>query len=309
MGGIQYERNNLKQAAWNLNKVIEYYEVAGSWWRVQGYAFLINLHQALGDVGAALRYLRKLKYIGLTPELTLPDVPLAALIAERSLLLSRIRPDLNDLFSEAVSWAETSGLTAGDEFSYAQEYEYLTLVRVLVAQDKAGEAIPLLERLIAAADDAGRNHAQHKTDKALTYLSRALALGEREGYVRTFVDFGPPMRDLLQTLSLQPSAVGQTYLNRLLAAFGDVTMDERLRTKPPASSLVPRPSSFLVEPLTDRELQILRLLSARRSYREIAEELYLSLNTIKWYAKNIYGKLGVHQRDQAASRARELGLL
>jgi LuxR family maltose regulon positive regulatory protein len=338
MGRVQYERNDLDQAAVNLKKATEYYELVGSWWRVQGYARLVDLHQALGDVATALSYLRKLQHISLTLGLSLPDIPLDATIAERSLLLSHIRQDLGDLFAEAVTWAETSGLGPRDEFHYGQEYEYLTLARVLIAQNQAGKAIPLLDRLIAAAEGAVRNgdliaylslqavahHTQGKTDAALTYLSRAVVLGEPEGYVRTFVDMGPAMRDLLQTLSRQPSAVSQSYLDRLLGAFGDMPMDERPKTKPPASSLVPGPPSpvlrrppseprggaeGLVEPFSDREMQILRLLAARRSYREMAEELYLSLNTIKWYAKNIYGKLGVHKRAEAVSRARELGLL
>jgi LuxR family maltose regulon positive regulatory protein len=299
---------------------------------------LIDLHQALGDVGAALSYLRKLKHIGLAPGLSLPDIPLSATIAERSLLLSHTRPDLNHLLAEAVAWGETSGLEPNDEFRYGQEYEYLTLARVLIAQNRADAAIPLLDRLITAADGAGRNgdliaylslqavahHTQGKTDTALTCLSRAVVLGEPEGYVRTFVDMGPAMRDLLQALSRQPAAVGQTYLNRLLGAFGEATMDEEPKPEPPPSSFAPGPSSpvlrrlpseprgeaeGLVEPLSDREIQILHLLAARRSYQEMAEELYLSLNTIKWYAKNIYGKLGVHKRAEAVSRARELDLL
>jgi LuxR family maltose regulon positive regulatory protein len=320
MGIVQYERNDLNQAAEYWHKATEYYELAGSWSRVQGYARLVDLHQALADLEAALNYLRKLKRISLTPGLSLPDVPLAALIAERSLLLSRARPDLNDLFYEAVSWAETSGLTAGDEFSYRQEYEYLTLARVLVAQDEAQEATPLLERLIAAADGAGRKgelisylalqavayYRQGKTDRALTYLSRALVLGEREGYVRTLVDFGPPMHDLLQIAARRGVAAREGYVSRLLAAF---PVAEGCFAPSPSASPERWEIEGLLEPLTDRELRILRLLSARRSYHEIADELYLSLNTIKWYAKNIYGKLGVHQRDQAASRARELGLL
>jgi LuxR family maltose regulon positive regulatory protein len=346
MGRVQYERNDLNEAAGYLHKAIEYYELVGSWWRVQGYARLVDLHQALGDVTTALSYLQRLKHISLTPDLSLPDFPLAALIAERSLLLSRARPDLGDLFAEAVAWGETSGLKPDDDIRYGQEYEYLTLARVLIAQNRAGEAIPLIDRLITAAEGAGRNgdliaylslqavahHTQGKTDTALPYLSRALALGEPEGYVRSFVHLGPPMRDLLGTLSRQPSAVSQTYIDRLLAAFGDTTMDEGPKTKPRPSSLAPGPSSpvlrrppseprgrppsvprgeaeGLVEPLSDREKQILHLLAARRSYREIAEELYLSLNTIKWYTKNIYGKLGVHKRAEAVSRARELGIL
>jgi LuxR family maltose regulon positive regulatory protein len=317
---VQYERNDLDWAAVNLNKAAEYYELVGSWYRVRGYALLVDLHQALGEVEGALGYLGRLKRISLTPGLSLPDIPLAALIAARSLLLSRTRPDLGDLFAEAVAWGETSGLEPNDEFRYGQEYEYLTLARVLVAQNKAEAAIPLLDRLIASAEAAGRggdliaylslqavaHHTQHKTDRALTYLSSALALGEPEGYVRNFVNLGPPMRDLLQTYARRGVAPRNAYVSRLLAAFPDYEFESvpALPTQPERREI-----DDLLEPLTERELQILHLLSARRSYREIAEELSLSLNTIKWYAKNIYAKLGVNNRSQAASRARELSLL
>jgi len=318
MSIVHYERNDLDQAAKGLNQATEYYELVQSWYRVDGYALLVGVHQALGDVEAALGYLRKLKHISLTPGLSLPNIPLAAWIAERSLLLGQLRPDLNDLFAQAVRWAETSGLGPDDQFRYECEYEYLTLARVLIAQDRADGAISILDRLIASAKDARRwgqliaylslqavaHHSLNKVDSALTHLSHAMALGEPEGYVRTFVDLGPPMRGLLQVAAGQGMA--PDYVSRLLAAFPAVEPGF-----PPSPAAPPKRRGVedLVEPLTDREMQILRLLAARLPYREIAEELYLSLNTIKWYTKNIYGKLGVHKREQAVSRARELGLL
>jgi LuxR family maltose regulon positive regulatory protein len=346
MGMMQYERNGLSQAAEYLHKATEYYELVGSWSRARGYALLVDLHQALGDVEAALGYWRKLKQISLTPGISLADVPLAAMIAERSLLLSQWRPDLKHLLDEAMGWAETSGLRPDDEFRYQQEYEYLTLARVLIAQNRAEEAVPLLERLIASAEGAGRRgqsiaylslqavayqaqaktlaqgesttrrsdqsrtgqepppDSQSKRDKALAYLSRALALAEPEGYMRTFVDLGPPMRELLPVVARQ--GVASDYVSRLLAAFSTV---EPAFVPSPAVPQERREIGGPVEPLGDRERQVLRLLAARLSYREIAEELYLSLNTIKWYVKTIYGKLGVNRRSQAVSRARELGLL
>ncbi|UCC89678.1 MAG: hypothetical protein JSV81_10295 [Anaerolineales bacterium] len=320
MAKVQYERNDLDHATRNLNMATEYYELVGSWSRVQGYLLLVDLHQALGNVVAALNYLRKVKRLSLTPGFSLPNVPWAAQVAERSLLLSRSRPDLNHLSAEAGQWAETSGLSPRDEFRYQQEYQYLVLARVLVAQGNLEAATPLLERLITSAEGAARwgqlitylslqavaYHTQGKTDTALSYLSRALALGEPEGYLRTFVDLGPPMRDLLHIRAGQGMAPRAAYLSRLLAAFPDVEADF---IPSPLAAAAQVDIEGLLEPLSERELQILRRLAARRSYQEIADELYLSLNTIKWYAKNIYGKLGVRGRDQAASRARELGLL
>jgi LuxR family maltose regulon positive regulatory protein len=297
---------------------------------VNSYVLLVDLHHALGDVEAALGYLHELKRISLTPGLSLPNIPLAAQTAERSLLLSRSRPDLTDLFAEAVRWAETSGLRPDDQFRYEQEYEYRTLARVLIAQGRAEEAIPLLERLIASAEGGGRrgqliaysslqaiaHQAGNKMDAALTYLSRALALGEVEGYVRTFVDEGEPMAALLRQALARGIAVD--YVGMLLAALEDGMKDEKLALSPVLSAAErlpkgrktkPPPSSSLVEPLSDREVQILRCMAGRLSNREIADELHLSVNTVKWYARNIYSKLGVGKRREAVDRARELGVL
>jgi LuxR family maltose regulon positive regulatory protein len=241
-------------------------------------------------------------------------------------------PGLSHFLSEAVEWAETCGLEPSDPLPHEREYEYLTLARVRIAQGRAEEVIPLLERLIASAGGAGRSgeliaylslqaaaqRAVGDSDAALCSLARALALGEPEGYVRSFVDHGAPMVDLLKrrraspAVSGPPSAVDQAYIDRLLAAFG-ATAKDREPAEPSSlgrpSSSVGRPSSPLIEPLNDRETQILRLLAVRRSYREIAEELYLSLNTVKWYIQNIYGKLGVNRRDRAIARAQRLGIL
>jgi LuxR family maltose regulon positive regulatory protein len=115
------------------------------------------------------------------------------------------------------------------------------------------------------------------------------------------------MAELLR--QAQAQGISSSYAGRLLAAMPIMTKDERRRTKTERSSSVVRPSSPLIEPLNDRELQILRLLAADLSDREIAQELYLSINTVKWYNRQIYGKLGVRRRDPAVARALELGIL
>ena len=336
MGRVQCERNHLDQAAKNFCRATDFCELVQSRYRVRSYVHLVDLYQAMGDVEAALGYLRKLKRISLRPGFSLPHTPVAAQIAERSLLLSRLRPDRGDLFAEAVRWAETSGLGPNDKFRYEREYEYLTLARVLIAHDKAEEAIPLLDRLIASAESAGRKGqliaylslqavahqsrgqrtSEHKTGAALTCLSRALALGEPEGYVRTFVDLGPPMADLLRLAVSRGAAARQGmaarhglashYVSRILAAFLDYEPDPI-----PSSAVRPRgpAEERLVEPLNEREMQVLRLLAAGLTNRQIAEELYLSINTIKWYTTQIYGKLEVSRRAEAVDRAHELSIL
>jgi len=104
------------------------------------------------------------------------------------------------------------------------------------------------------------------------------------------------MQDLLGIAARRRS--DPNYINKLFAAFPTATVHR-----------APLGIRELVKPLNDRETQILRLLSARYTYREISEELYLSLNTVKWYTKNIYSKLGVSKKHEAAARARELGLV
>ncbi|MGB3715372.1 MAG: LuxR C-terminal-related transcriptional regulator [Candidatus Promineifilaceae bacterium] len=311
MSEVLYELNELELAADYLKKATEYYELTQSWSRLQSYVLHFDLEQARGNLDTALGYLQKLKQLSLMPGVDFDDIPLTTQIAERNLMLSQVQPDLIHLFSEAVDWAESSGMEPSDPIRYEQENEYLTLARILIAQGKTEEAIRLLDRLIQSAENDGRwgdliprlalqaiaHHAQDRTNKALTFLSQALKMAEPEGYIRTFVDLGPQMRELLQVAAER--GIGLSFVPTLIAAFAQ---DVDVHPAP----LVTHP---LVEPLTDREIQILRLLAARLSYREIADELYLSVNTIKWYARTIYGKLGVNSKVEAADRARELSIV
>jgi LuxR family maltose regulon positive regulatory protein len=129
-------------------------------------------------------------------------------------------------------------------------------------------------------------------------LERALTLAEPGGLCRIFVDEGPPMARLLDQAVTRGTAV--EYARRLLAAFPVA-----------ASQISPRPAAGaeLLEPLSDRELEVLRLIAEGHTNREIASRLYLSLNTIKAHTRNIYGKLDAHSRTQAVARARALGVL
>jgi LuxR family maltose regulon positive regulatory protein len=313
LGLVQYERNELDHALTNLEKARSYFEVARSWMRFEIYAYLVDLYSALGSVDKALGYYNRLKRFYLSPGLALTGFPVGAFLAQRNLTLGQAQPDHQDLIVEAVTWAKNSDLKPTDDFGYQREYEYRILAHTLIAQQRAWEAVPLLDRLIISAEEGGRHGdlilylslqatAHQNTDNAdlaLTHLSRALTLAEPEGYVRTFVDLGQPMKDLLRIMVDKGMCL--LYTSRLLDAFP-------AQESSPAHLLSPTPDQ-LVEPLNDREMQILRLMSARFSNREIADELYLSVNTVKWYARSIYDKLGVASRREAGSRARELGIL
>jgi LuxR family maltose regulon positive regulatory protein len=206
-------------------------------------------------------------------------------------------------------------LSIEDDLSYLREFEHITLARVLLARYKSDhaersmlEAMGLLERLLKAAGEGGRtgsvieilvlqalaHQAQGDIPTALAPLSRALTLAEPEGYVRMFVDEGPPMATLLEETAKH--GIPPNYVHQLLRAFGKA--EDRTPVK-----------QGLIEPLSERELEVLRLLATDLNGPEIARELVVSLNTIHTHTKNIYSKLGVNNRRAAVRRAEELDLL
>jgi LuxR family maltose regulon positive regulatory protein len=266
---------------------------------------LARIRQAEGDIDAALDLLNEAErlYVGDF----FPNVrPVAAMKARAWLMQGRL--------SDAIDWANERRLSPEDDLSYLREYEHITLARTLVAQanwDRAEQsvnaALRLLERLLQAAEAGGRtgsvielllllalvSRARGATSMALTALTRALHLAEPEGYVRIFVDEGASMADLLQE-ALKRDAV-PPYARRLLGAFRQA----------PGSTPV---TSALREPLSDRELDVLRLLGTDLDGPDIARELVVSLNTMRTHTKNIYSKLGVNSRRAAVQRAEQLGL-
>jgi LuxR family maltose regulon positive regulatory protein len=202
---------------------------------------------------------------------------------------------------EALGWAREYGLSAADDLSYRREFEHITLARVLLAQRTgtgADEAARLLDRLLAAAEAGERTGSvieilvlQALADGTVAPLVRALTLAEPEGYVRVFVDEGPPMAALLKAVLKQ--RVSWTYVRRLVDAGGKrIVAPQRL-----------------VDPLSERELGVLRLLATDLDGPAIARELVVSLNTLRTHTRNIYAKLGVNSRREAVRRAGELNLL
>jgi LuxR family maltose regulon positive regulatory protein len=222
----------------------------------------------------------------------------------------------------AQAWARQRHLSAEDDLSYLREYEHLTLARILIARHRtAGDttALPqvltLLQRLRAAAEEGQRgasvlevrilqalaHHAHADAPAALGALSHAVALAQPEGFVRLFADEGPPMASLLKALTRQP-AVDPGYVRRLLHATTRTAGTAGTQHRPV------QPTGP-VDPLSDRELDVLRLLGSDLDGPDIARALSVSLNTLRTHTKNIYAKLGVTSRRAAVSRAQELDLL
>jgi LuxR family maltose regulon positive regulatory protein len=149
--------------------------------------------------------------------------------------------------------------------------------------------------------------AEGQREAALTLLEPVLAWAEPRGYIRLFADLGPRMAGLLEQLRRQ--GVAPDYIAQVLAAFPDETKDQGRTTKAPEPSLVVRPSSSVIEPLTNRELEVLELMAQRFTNQEIAVQLVISVGTVKQHTHNIYQKLNVKGRRQAAAKATELGIL
>src|SRR5262249_42653387 len=149
-------------------------------------------------------------------------------------------------------------------------------------------------------------HAQGDAPRALKTLERALALAEPEGYMRLFVDEGPPMAVLLHMLlARRPAKSGTDYLCKLLAVLE--TAHPQQMPSAPSSQTAPAP--VLLDPLSQRERKVLRLLAAGLSNPEIADELVVSLNTIKTQVSSIYRKLNATNRKEAIAAARAFNLL
>jgi len=224
-------------------------------------------------------------------------------------LRARIRLAKGDVHG-AMEWASTARLSVDDTLSYLREFEHITFARLILGRH---EAVRLLDRLASAAEAGGRigslieilvllalaQHALGNLRPALDSLTRALSLAEPEGYLRVFLDEGSRMRELLRHAITR--GLGGEYTRRVLAAFD--------APKPTAAAPVAAPTAGLLQPLTTRELEILRLIAAGLRNQEIADHLSISAATVKRHIANAYGKLGASHRTAALARAAELKLL
>ena len=265
-----------------------------------------GIRQAEGDREGALRLLAEADRLYTTDYS--PEVrPVGALKARVWIANGRL--------SEARSWARERDLSADDELDYVREFEHLALARLILAEgvrdrsdETIGAAIGLLDRLLVAAEVGGRTgsvieilvvqalarRAANDVPGALVSLDRAVALAEPEGYVRVVAGEGPAMTALLRLAAQQRDA--SSYLRRLLAAT----------VTPAARAPLGQP---LIEPLSERELDVLRLLESELDGPDIARQLTVSVATVRTHTRNIYAKLGVNSRRTAVRRAAELGLL
>jgi LuxR family maltose regulon positive regulatory protein len=317
MSQIACERGDLHTATQYLFRSQELGERTGLpqnpyRWRVA----MALVRESQGDLAGALTLLDDAQRVYLGD--FLPNVrPVPALRARVLAAQGRWR--------EALDWSREQGLSADDNPTYVQEFAHITLAKVLLTRyasdgDKSSlnEASRLLDRLQSAAVAGGRTGSEIEilvlrsltlqaggdTFGALAPLVDALTLAEPEGYVRIFVGAGPPMKSLLTAVIKKRGE--SDYVRRLLAAYADD--DGPVSTTPPGGP-APRHGQGLVEPLSERELDVLGLLATDLDGPDIARRLFVSVNTMRSHTRSIYAKLGVNSRRAAVSRAEELGLV
>ena len=317
MGEVAYQRNELDAAMCQVTEGIERCrQLTYTQPLATGLAALAWIRQAQGDHAGAREAMGEAGRLA-------PGPAVAGLLNPVPAQGARLLLAQNDV-AAAARWVEERRLGPCDEPAYPREPEYLVLARVLLAQDRPAQALALQGRLHAAADAQGRIGsvieiaalqalalaAAGDEDAAVEALARALMLGCPRGYVRVFADEGPPMAALLARLVAAQKAdhavargVPLGCLARLLRAFGEPPTEAGARRD--AAVAVPG----LVEQLTARELEILALLAAGTPNPRIAEELVVTVDTVKKHVSHLLAKLGAANRTEAVTRARQLGLI
>ncbi len=270
---------------------------------VDGLLIQALLHAADGDTVGGLAALRQARALAVQAELYTEIDELEALAA----LLHLARGDL----AAAERWATTANLPLADSPDPQRELAYTAYLHLLIVQERLDEAETLLQSLEQFTRKAAYCgplinvlllravvcQARGDTAGALHYLDQAVTWAAPGGYVRPFVDLGVWIADLL----VKVAGRAPTFVRAVLDALAGVPGVE-------AAAVEDAAAPVLVEPLSERELDVLRLVAAGLSNRQVGEQLFIATSTVRKHLEHIYGKLGVHNRTEAAARARDLGL-
>ncbi len=288
----------------------------------RSYQALVRIYLSQGELEAAQATLAEMGHLPLLVQNPYQQAILTSVEQVRLWIAGRQG-------ERAVHWAMGLSHRERTDAPLASEREEVALVRVCLLQEQPVEALTRLERVLERATAQQRwnqviearllqalayqvNQQEHE---ALSALASAVRLAEPEGYIRSFLDEGTPMQTLLSSLRAQERKQGPTpYLDAVLASFSSLTLHKEqqhpeLHTSPSSPRLPHEQASPLLDPLSEREQEVLRLLAQGASNQEIAEQLVVTAATVKFHVSNILSKLQAHNRTQAVARARSLGLL
>lgn len=305
MGKLLWQQNQLEQATNYLTPRIDRSNtIKKSAFATIRHLYLALVYQAQGnftDAWQAIESAEKIEYSrqqGFNFEfptfLNLDLVKVRLWLAQGSL-------------DEALAWAQSKGLGIDDKLTYNSEPDYITLSRILIAQENWKPSLYLLQRLQKSTESSQRisrlvevlilqtqvYQAQNQLEISLQQLNHIFSLVHPQGYLRLWLEGENLIRELLDYAAKQD--IYPNYVNWLLTAVNKVTPSSKTQT--------------LIEPLSDRELEILQHIAAGLSNKEIGDQLFISLATVKWHTSNIYGKLSVRNRNQAVVKAKGLEIL
>jgi len=302
-GEILYELNELEEAYRYSKKGIalleQSHDVSQQCWR---YACLAKIHCSKQDLAGAEEIVPKMDKLMATSVVSPWTLTQIKAVKARLYLMK------GDKDSQE-KWVKECGLKLDNEITVLNEAEYVMFARILIAQGRIDDVLGLLNRLIAEAEKAGRIFLQiellvlqamvfkkiNKETESIAAVKKALELAEPGGYIRIFVDEGPPMAKLLEKMLDAKDNIPRAFVKKLLPAF-------KLRK-------IAKIDYGLVESLSERELEVLQFIAAGLSNKKITENLFISMNTVKTHLRNIYDKLDVHSRTEAIVKARDIGLL
>jgi LuxR family maltose regulon positive regulatory protein len=310
LGSLSCERNKLEDAEIHLKNGIDLGHMWSLWELLtSGYMHLARVEMAKGDFGKANKLI--VDAIGAISKFQV-TWPIPIIEAYQAMLWAR-----QGKLEEASYWSQRCGIDPEQPIEYNQETIAIPLARVWISLGKYDEARVVIDKMIKSNEsrqawgqviqllifDALANYSQGDFESAFVSTKRALDLAEKENYKRIFLDEGETMETILRRmddrLSSDKYAPNKGFIGQLLIAFQTEpfhSQQEDLQTMP------------LLDPLSEREIEVIKLLEEGLSNQEIAARLFISLNTVKAHLKSIYGKLGVNNRVQAIAKGREIGL-
>jgi LuxR family maltose regulon positive regulatory protein len=308
LGNLLREWNELEAAETQLNEGIDLVRNLGVIGTLDGYIALARVKQAQGDPRGAQQVMDTVHKIATRFDASDLDDLIVDLYRARLWLLQNQVEAAEHWHREWVARRQKDE----QNLPYVlQELDQVLCARILLARNKPEACLKIVRQLQKHADQLGRTgvvletlviqclafSAKGDREKALQSLEQALSLAEPEDYLRIFLDEGPAMAQLLYQTAER--GIHREYVGRILPVF-----PPNGKRHYPADS-----KDQLIEPLSQREMEVLQLLAGGSSNKEVARRLFISLPTVKWHTSNIYGKLSVQNRTQAVARARSLGLI